>query len=82
MDNEPPPVKPWSQANKDHLQELIDAGKVDIGRTAEYKYIGSVRVKYFCDRDEHNFCCNFQNYAQSRVLEDTLSGYRRQGGII
>ena len=82
MDNEPPPVKPWSQANKDYLQELVDTGKVDLERTSETKYIDSVRAKYFRDRDEHNFCRNFRNYARSRVLEDTLSGYRRQGGGI
>ena len=35
MDNEPPPVKPWSQANKDYLQELVDTGKVDLERTSE-----------------------------------------------
>ena len=82
MDNEPPPVKPWSQANKDYLQELIDTGKVDIERTFETKYIDSVRAKYFRDRDAHNFRRNFRNYARSRVLEDTLSGYRRRGGGI
>ena len=79
MDNEPPPVKPWSQANKDYLQELVDTGKVDLERTSETKYIDSVRAKYFRDRDEHNFRRNFRNYARSRVLEDTLSGYRRRG---
>ena len=42
MDNEPPPVKPWSQANKDYLQELINTGKVDIERTSETKYIDSI----------------------------------------
>lgn len=82
MDNEPPPVKPWSQANKDYLQELVDIGKVDLERTSETKYIDSVRAKYFRDRDEHNFWRNFRNYARSRVLEDTLSGYRRRGGGI
>ena len=82
MDNEPPPVKPWSQANKDYLQELVDTGKVDLERTSETKYIDSVRAKYFRDRDEHNFRRNFRNYARSRVLEDTLSGYRRRGGGI
>ena len=82
MDNEPPPVKPWSQANKDYLQELVDTGKVDLERTSETKYIDSVRAKYFRDRDEHNFCRNFRNYARSRVLEDTLSGYRQRGGGI
>jgi hypothetical protein len=50
MDNEPPPVKPWSQANKDYLQELVDTGKVDLERTSETKYIDSVRAKYFRDR--------------------------------
>ena len=59
MDNEPPPVKPWSQANKDYLQELVDTGKVDLERTSETKYIDSVRAKYFRDRDEANFCRNF-----------------------
>ena len=82
MDNEPPPVKPWSQANKDYLQELVDTGKVDLERTSETKYIDSVRAKNFRDRDEHNFRRNFRNYARSRVLEDTLSGYRRRGGGI
>mgnify|MGYP006866428841 CR=1 FL=1 len=33
MDIAHPPVKPWSKANKDYLQELIDLGKVDIGRS-------------------------------------------------
>ena len=64
MDNEPPPVKPWSQANKDYLQELVDTGKVDLERTSETKYINSVRAKYFRDRDEHNFHRNFRNYAR------------------
>ena len=82
MDNAQPPVKPWSTANKNYLQELIDTGKVDIGRTAETRYIDSVRAKYFRDRDELNFRRNFRNYARSRELEDTLSGYRRRGGGI
>jgi hypothetical protein len=82
MDNEPPPVKPWSQANKDYLQELVDTGKVDLEHTSETKYIDSIRAKYFRDRDKHNFHRNFRNYARSRVLEDTLSGYRRRGGGI
>jgi hypothetical protein len=82
MDNDPPPIKPWSTANKNYLQELIDHGKVDIGRSAETRYIDSVRAKYFRDRDEHNFRRNFRNYARSRELEDTLSGARRRGGGI
>lgn len=82
MDIEPPAVKPWSKANKNFLQELIDTGKVDIGRSSETNYIDRVRAKYFRDRDELNFRRNFRNYARSQVLEDTLSGYRRQGGGI
>ena len=82
MDNAQPPVKPWSTANKNYLQELIDTGKVDIGRKAETRYIDSVRAKYFRDRDELNFRRNFRNYARLRELEDTLSGYRRRGGGI
>ena len=82
MDNAQPPVKPWSTANKNYLQELIDTGKVDIGRTAETRYIDSVRAKYFRDRDELNFRRNFRIYARLRELEDTLSGYRRRGGGI
>ena len=80
MDIAPPPVKPWSSANKKYLQSLIDTGKVDITRSADTTYIDSVRVKYFRERDEHNFRRNFRNYAQSRELEDHLSGYRRRGG--
>jgi hypothetical protein len=72
----PPPIKPWGRADKDHLQELIDEGKVDIRRTADVRYIDLIRVQFFRGRDEHNFCHNFQNYAQSRELEDNLSGYR------
>ena len=82
MDIDAPRVKPWSKANKDFLQELINTGKVDIGRSADTKYIDRVRVKYFRDRDEHNFRRNFRNYARSRELEDTLSGARRRGGGI
>jgi len=82
MNNEPPPVKPWSSANKNYLQELIDTGKVDIGRTADTRYIDSVRARYFRDRDELNFRRNFRTYARSRELEDTLSGYRRRGGNV
>ena len=82
MDIDAPRVKPWSKANKDFLQELIDTGKVDIGRSADTKYIDRVRVKYFRDRDEHNFRRNFRSYARSRELEDTLSGARRRGGGI
>ena len=77
MDNVQPTVKPWSTANKNYLQELIDTGKVNIGRTADTRYIDSVRARYFRDRDEHNFRRNFRTYARSRELEDTLSGYRR-----
>ena len=77
-----PPVKPWSKTNKDFLQELIDTGKVNIGRSADTKYIDRVRAKYFRDRDEHNFRRNFRSYARSRELEDRLSGYHRQGGGI
>ena len=82
MDNDPPPVKPWSNANKNYLQELIDTGKADIGRTSKTRYIDSVRAKYFRDRDERNFRRNIRNYARSRDLEDTLSGYRRRGGNV
>ena len=35
MDITHPPVKPWSKTNKDFLQELINTGKVDIGRSAD-----------------------------------------------
>ena len=82
MDIDAPRVKPWSKANKDFLQELIDTGKVDIGRSADTNYIDRIRAKYFRDRDEHNFRRNFRSYARSRELEDTLSGARRQGGGI
>ena len=83
MDIEPPPIKPWSKANKNYLQELIDLGKVDIRRSAETTYIDHVHLKYFRDRDELNFCRNFRNYARSRELEDHQSGYRRRrGGIV
>ena len=82
MDIDPPRVKPWSKENKDYLQELIDLGKVDIGRSADSKYIDRVRVKYFRDRDELNFRRNFRSYARSREIEDRLSGARRQGGGI
>ena len=82
MDIAHPPVKPWSKTNKDFLQELIDTGKVDIGRSADTNYIDRVRAKYFRDRDEHNFRRNFRTYARSRELEDTLSGYRRRGGNV
>jgi len=82
MDIAHPPVKPWSKANKTFLQELIDTGKVDIRCTTKTNYIDRVHTKYFCDRDEQNFCRNFWNYARSRVLEDTLSGARRRGGGI
>ena len=82
MDIAHPPVKPWSKANKDYLQELIDLGKVDIGRSADTRYIDRVRAKYFRDRDEANFRRNFRSYARSRELEDTLSGARRRGGGI
>jgi len=82
MDIARPPVKPWSKENKNYLQELIDLGKVDIGRSADYKYIDRIRVKYFRNRDEHNFRRNFRNYARSRELEDTLSGACRRGGGI
>ena len=77
MDIARPPVKPWSKANKDFLQELIDTGKVDIGRSADTKYIDRVCAKYFRDRDEHNFCRNFRSYARSCELEDHLSGYHQ-----
>ncbi|KAL3779656.1 hypothetical protein ACHAW5_003655 [Stephanodiscus triporus] len=43
----------------DFLQELIDTGKVDIGRSADTNYIDRVRAKYFRDRDEHNFVATF-----------------------
>ena len=82
MDIDPPRVKPWSKENKDFLQELIDTGKVDIGRSTDTKYINRVRAKYFCDHDEHNFHRNFWSYDRSRELEDRLSGYRRRGGGI
>ena len=82
MDIDAPRVKPWSKANKDFLQELIDTGKVDIGRSADTNYIDRIRAKYFRDRDEHNFRRNFRSYARSRELEDTLSGARRRGGGI
>ena len=82
MDIAPPPVKPWSSANKKYLQSLIDTGKVGISRSADTTYIDSVRVKYFRERDEHNFRRNFRNYARSRELEDHLSGYRRRGGNV
>ena len=80
MDIAPPPVKPWSSANKKYLQSLIDTGKVDISRSADTTYIDSVRVKYFRECDEHNFRRNFCNYTRSRELEDHLSGYRQRGG--
>ena len=82
MDIARPPVKPWSNANKDFLQELIDTGKVDIGRSANTNCIDRVRAKYFRDRDEHNFCRSFWSYARSRDIEDRLSGARRRGGGI
>ncbi len=69
-----PPVKPWFKANKDYLQELINTGKVDIECTARTRYIDSVCAKYFRNCKEHNFLCNFRNYARSRVLKETLSG--------
>jgi hypothetical protein len=82
MDDDTPPIKPWGKADKKYLQELIDDGKVDIRRTTNNRYIDRIHLKFFCKHDEKNFRCNFQNYAQSRELEDHLSGYRWQGGIV
>ena len=59
MDIAHPPVKPWSKTNKDFLQELIDTGKVNIGLSADTKYINRVRIKYFRDCDKHNFVATF-----------------------
>jgi hypothetical protein len=69
-----PTVKPWGKEDKDHLQKLIDQGKVDITKTANIDYIDIVWHKYFWVRDNHNFCRNFRSYAQMRELEDHQSG--------
>ncbi len=82
MDDDTPPIKPWGKAGKKYLQELIANGKVDIRRTADNQYIDRICMKFFSERNEKNFRCDFQNYARSRELEDHLSGYRQQGDSI
>ncbi len=69
------PVKPWGIADKQHLQKLINKGKVDITKTADGDYIDQVRFDHFRLRKTKNFHRNFCSYAKSRELEDHLSGY-------
>jgi hypothetical protein len=76
-----PPLKPWVIADKQHLQKLINKGKVDITKIAEGDYIDQVRLNHICHQEAKNFRHNFCNYARSRELEDHLSGYpQEQGG--
>ena len=76
-----PPLKPWEKADKQHLQKLINKGKIVITKTTDGDYIDQVRIDHFCHRKTKNFHCNFHNYAKSWELEDHLSDYHwEQGG--
>ena len=78
MANDPPAVKPWGQEGRDTLQKLIDQGKVDISKTDDFKYIDSVRHKYFRERDRDNFRRNFRSYACSCEIGEHFDNYRRR----
>ncbi len=82
MANAPPQVKKWGKQEKQLLAKLIKKGKVDLSCKNDVEYIDQVRFKYYCERDDRNFCRNFRNYVQEREIEDTVSGTRtKEQGI-
>ena len=74
----PPQVKKWGLQEKQLLAKLIKKGKVDLSCKNDVEYIYQVRFKYYCERDDRNFCQNFCNYIQEQEIEDTVSGTRRK----
>ena len=70
-------TKNWGQADKDHLNNLINRQLVDITNTT-YQNIEQVRLAHFRHRDPKNFRRNFRDFAAAWDLEIEYSGARRR----
>jgi hypothetical protein len=57
-------VKKWGKQEEQLLAKLIKKGKVDLSRENNVEYIDQVQLKYYCERNDGNFCQNFRNYIQ------------------
>ena len=69
-------VRPWGQADKDCLNNLINKQLINITNTS-LSNIEQVRQAHFCHRDTRNFCQNFRNFAAAWDLKIEYSGAQR-----
>jgi hypothetical protein len=69
-------VRPWGQADKDLLNDLINLQLINITDTS-LSNIEQVRNAHFGHRDKRNFRRNFRNFAAAWDLEIVYSGTRR-----
>ncbi len=70
-------TKKWGQADRDHINDLINRQLVDITNTT-YQNIKQVRLAHFRHRDPKNFRPNFRDFAAAWDLEIEYSGARRR----
>ena len=70
-------TKKWGQADRDHLNDLINRQLVDITNTT-YQNIEQVRLAHFRHRDPKNFRRNFRDFAAAWDLEIEYSGAQRR----
>ena len=69
-------VRPWRQADEDHLNALINWQLIDITDTS-LSNIEQVRNAHFCHRDTRNFRQNFRYFAVAQDLKIEYSSAQR-----
>jgi hypothetical protein len=72
-------TKNWGEPDRDHLNDLIQTGHVDIGDLS-LENIEAVRQEHFRHRDIRNFHQNFKDFSAAFDLEAEHRGTRRIGG--